>query len=672
MIDPCRLGIVVGIKGQVIMAQSTSDIKLDDLKPLSQAEQKLIDCCKAGEMLFLDDAVPDQATNENSIRGPLIRHLLLGGCDDAPAHAKGVRVQGAYITEALDFEYGETDQALTLKHCKVTEDLDFGDCRIRSIFLTGSEVAGVRAERANVDRNIFMQGKFHAKGSIVLAGAKVGGQLDCSKGQFDQGLDGNAIAVKVSVFLRDGFHAKGPVILRGARIDGQLNCSNGQFEQGMNGNALIVTASVFLRNGFRAKGPVVLLRAEIGGQLDCSDGTFDQGMNGDALVIKANVFLRNGFNAKGSVILRGAEISGQLSCIGGRFDQGLNGNALSVKGSVFLRDGFHAKGPVILRGAEISGQLSCTGAEFEQGLNLDSAKIAATFFWRNAKCTDVLKLSQATVGVLNDDLSSWRGDLKVHMNGFTYQSIESPELDVQERIDWVASHEAFKSSRETVYSKAVKHVPGKVYQPQPYRQLAKVYDDMGHTRSAALVREASEDHRWAYERDKIVVANDGSWAAGFASIRPSIRCFWARVMKWLAGYGHAPVRALMWAVGIIVFAVLFYGAVYNAGQMAPNSDVILTSVDWRLIADVPEHQNPAQIWSNSLAGQDYETFSAIGYGIDLFIPLDALGQENAWAPSKDRGMLGKIGFYLRWVIQFSGWVITAVGAATLTGLVGRK
>jgi hypothetical protein len=35
-------------------------------------------------------------------------------------------------------------------------------------------------------------------------------------------------------------------------------------------------------------------------------------------------------------------------------------------------------------------------------------------------------------------------------------------------------------------------------------------------------------------------------------------------------------------------------------------------------------------------------------------------------------MLGKVGFYLRWLIQFSGWVITAVGAATLTGLVGRK
>lgn len=220
--------------------------------------------------------------------------------------------------------------------------------------------------------------------------------------------------------------------------------------------------------------------------------------------------------------------------------------------------------------------------------------------------------------------------------------------------------------------KAVNHVPRKVYQPQPYRQLAKVYDEMGHARSAALVREASEDHRWAYERDKILAANDGTWAAAFAAFRPSLRCFRARLMKWLVGYGHVPMRAVLWAFVIIGFAIPFYGWVYSAGQMAPNSDVILTSVDWRTIADVPENQNPAQIWSESLAGQDYETFSALGYGIDLFIPLDALGQENAWAPSMDRGMLGKVGFYLRWLIQFLGWVITAVGAATLTGLVGRK
>jgi len=72
------------------------------------------------------------------------------------------------------------------------------------------------------------------------------------------------------------------------------------------------------------------------------------------------------------------------------------------------------------------------------------------------------------------------------------------------------------------------------------------------------------------------------------------------------------------------------------------------------------------------ADKDYETFSAPGYGFDLFIPLVALGQEAAWAPSYERGWWGAVGFYLRWPIQVLGWVIAAVTAATLAGVVGRK
>lgn len=32
------------------------------------------------------------------------------------------------------------------------------------------------------------------------------------------------------------------------------------------------------------------------------------------------------------------------------------------------------------------------------------------------------------------------------------------------------------------------------------------------------------------------------------------------------------------------------------------------------------------------------------------MPLDALGQENAWAPSKDRGNLGWVAYYMRWLV----------------------
>jgi hypothetical protein len=79
-----------------------------------------------------------------------------------------------------------------------------------------------------------------------------------------------------------------------------------------------------------------------------------------------------------------------------------------------------------------------------------------------------------------------------------------------------------------------------------------------------------------------------------------------------------------------------------------------------------------QAWKKEEAAQDYTTFNAALYALDLFIPLDALGQEAAWAPSPVRGVWGTIGFATGWLTQLSGWLITAIAAAAVAGIVGRK
>ena len=80
--------------------------------------------------------------------------------------------------------------------------------------------------------------------------------------------------------------------------------------------------------------------------------------------------------------------------------------------------------------------------------------------------------------------------------------------------------------------------------------------------------------------------------------------------------------------------------------------------------------NPAAHWSApGAAGQDYETFQPFAYAADLVIPLVSLGQEVAWAPSTSRSPLGRIGWWLRWIAIGLGWVITALGAAAVTGAV---
>ncbi|WP_084862375.1 hypothetical protein [Salibaculum halophilum] len=164
------------------------------------------------------------------------------------------------------------------------------------------------------------------------------------------------------------------------------------------------------------------------------------------------------------------------------------------------------------------------------------------------------------------------------------------------------------------------------------------------------------------------------------------------LFKGFFGYGHAPARALIWVAVILAVAWAVYGTAYAAGQMAPNSDVVLTSgawwvavaagcapvdwaaVGWSLTAPINvDCTMPLHDWlATAPAADDYESFKGGLYALDLFVPLDALGQERAWAPSRDRGWLGWLGYALRMPIQMAGWLITAVGAAVLTGLVGRK
>ncbi|MEO1797612.1 MAG: hypothetical protein AAFR53_11435, partial [Pseudomonadota bacterium] len=154
----------------------------------------------------------------------------------------------------------------------------------------------------------------------------------------------------------------------------------------------------------------------------------------------------------------------------------------------------------------------------------------------------------------------------------------------------------------------------------------------------------------------------------------------SKLSRLVFGYGYKPIRALWTVAGIVALTALLYAQVYATGQMAPNSDVVLTSADWLAAMRVHEAAGlqPLHVWTGVAEGydpapsyEDYETFSAFLYAVDLFVPLDAIGQETAWAPSKERGIWGAVGYWARLPIQISGWVITAVGAAVLTGLVGR-
>jgi len=155
----------------------------------------------------------------------------------------------------------------------------------------------------------------------------------------------------------------GEVELTSAHIGGQLDCTGGQFSNpndiALNADGLTVDAGMFCRKGFLATGEVHLLGAHIRGQLDCTGGHFANSggvaLTADELTIDGSLLCREGFSATGEVRLLGAHIGGVLDCMGGQFSNP-DGSALNLWGATVA-------GPLHMAPAVLQGILDLTAAK---------------------------------------------------------------------------------------------------------------------------------------------------------------------------------------------------------------------------------------------------------------------------------------------------------------------
>lgn len=383
-------------------------------------------------------------------------------------------------------------------------------------------------------------------------------------------------------------------------------------------------------------------------------GSICPGLFAQGTEVKGGVFFNNGFASEGEVSLSSAIIGGPLVCIGGCFGKAgkhaLNAQGAEVKGDIFLSDGFASKGEVNLAGAVIGGQLVCTGGSFENAGNdaLNALDLVAnSLIWRDLKaCVGSINLASARLQNLVDDADSWNLVDEILLDGLTYQTIHGP-LDTEMRLKWLETARGYDGG----------------FSPQPYEQLAWTLKRMGHTEQRRVILIEKEKRQRKHERD--------TSAKGFLGRRFA----WLYLKDWAArlsvGYGYRPfnsVRALLllivtgWGVGHMA---------YEQGDFAPNSDVILSTPDWQALAE-GDSANPARDWAAATGkGRDYETFNSLAYAFDVVIPIISIGQEAAWAPSTTRGPWGHALWWLRWFLTGFGWIVTAVGAAAITGVIRR-
>lgn len=412
----------------------------------------------------------------------------------------------------------------------------------------------------------------------------------------------------------------------------------------------------------------------VGYQMSCNNTEF-QSTVGRALTLQgANIghgLFLSSVKISGEANLASLTNGGQLDCSGAEF-KNEGGRALNLQGATISHDLFlrAAKifGEADLNSLTIGGQLECSGAEFQNkrkwALNLQSADIGQGFIFRDQTTVQgLVDLAAASCGELVDDLDCWPDPTQGHKNlildGFTYRRIIGP-TDARTRLKWLARGD---------------HWNGEFF-PQPYKQLAKVLDDMGHEADAKMVR-ISLAQKLARNSRKERIWFAGTELAFLKALLPlPIIWVWHMALHFLTDFGYRPMKSFYWLVLLWGLATIPAHFAWEEGSFAPNSAVALQSDSWaKYDADdnLSPHPNPAKDWSlTSTIGRDWESFNRYAYAADLVVPIIDLGQTEAWAPSTTRGPWGWHLWWARWVFTLAGWIVTALGAAALTGVIRRE
>ncbi|KIC26149.1 MULTISPECIES: hypothetical protein [unclassified Leisingera] len=361
----------------------------------------------------------------------------------------------------------------------------------------------------------------------------------------------------------------------------------------------------------------------------------------------------------------GLKVGGQLNCKGAEF-QNKGGEALNLQdadiGQTLSLDSVKVLGAADLNGLKTGGQLDCEGAEFQneggKALNLQNAVIGKGFLFRDQVTVQgSIDLAAAHCGDLVDDPDCWPDSGHLILDGFTYRRLHGP-TDARTRLNWLAQGDRWN---------------GEFY-PQPYKQLAKVLHDMGHEADAMKVRVTLACKLRAEARKEVVPRSPV-----FAFMRPvrrGVLWVWHGLSYLLTAHGYRPWQSLFALTLLIVMTSIPTKRAWEEGSFAPNSSVILNSQSWATYASHsshPPHPNPAQDWSKtSIPGRDWESFHPLAYAADVVIPIINFGQTDAWAPSTERGTWGYHLWWARWVFTTLGWIVTALGAAALTGIIRRE
>jgi len=625
-------------------------VQLRDNDLLTPAELVLLDNAQAGTTAQISQVVPNLKSPHVLIRAALLRYLILGGCKDFRTQPSGITVNGAWIGGKLDLSFTTARGPVDFFNCHFADRPQMVQLQADGLALVGCRMTdGINADRIQISGNLTLNGS-RIDGKVSLSGSDIKGHLSCTQ-----------------AVLR---HPNGSALKA----------------QGMK------VASSVLLEGTTATGQVSLLGAQIGGQLVAIGVAFH--------------------NPEGHAF---------------------NGQSIQVRGDAFLRYAT-TDGEVSFMGAEINGVLDCSHAAMRnpEGYALKAQRLIVRegFIWRRMK--DVagdVDLTSAHVGDLWDDPDSWAICNRLYLSGFIYDVLHGG-INVPDRLAWLKKGAI---SRREFYPQPYEQL-AKLLRDTGHRSDARAIMVAKEKEQRKASRERwRREREWRkslLNASLLSAEKRGAAIEALQEQRPSdpnlarlallhpedesavqvgevtlqlaqkqfrdeqrwfgIRVGWRntgsliadRVFGLVVGYGHKPERSFYMLLALVFIGWFLADQSWKKGDFAPTAGPVLMSESWQNLATDPNIQNPAKVWSDKYmlapdgtpvltAGRDYETFHAVSYAVDLVVPIVALGQEAAWAPSTTRGPWGWWLWWVRWWLIALGWIVTAIGAAAVTGVIRR-
>jgi hypothetical protein len=514
-----------------------------------------------------------------------------GGAGGAGGGAEAIAAHGLVVDGSVECVRLDARGSVSLQASAITGSVDLTDARVispgaRALVMSYAAVGGKLECRRIVVEGETRIHNLRITASLSMSGARLENPAGIA-------LSAGGLSVGGGVFLTEAFTARGEIMLIGAQLGANLSLSGAHLEN-PNGRALNLDgARVGVIHGEKltSLGQLSLVGARITGDLNLTGAAAEvqdgrPAMTAERATIDGTLTLV-GMSAVGEMNLRTVQVGVRLVLNDSSFTSP-TGTACrlsraQVAADIYC-DGMTAVGSLRMAGTSVGGAVFLKQVTLvcPAGLALDAPALAASelILLPAVPIQGMVNLSHGVIGVLRDAPGSWPE--QVCLEGLAYRALD-PQLPARQRLQWLARDP-------------------RGHQPQPYEQLASVYNTIGEPAQARAV---------LYARQQIE-----------RSGKALPHRIWSLLQDITVGYGYRPSRALAWlalllGTGSIVFSI------------APPP---------ALQAGAAPH------------------FNGIVYTLDLLLPVVNLGQKYAFNP-------GGAEQWLSYVLIAAGWTLATTVAA---------